>query len=47
MDRERTSRGGWRQEDTEEEIAEMGCMGAGDPETRERLAEEVDRIVPP
>jgi hypothetical protein len=48
MDEGPRQRGRRRQEDIEmEEIAEMGCMGAGDSETRERLVEEVDRIVPP
>jgi hypothetical protein len=47
MDRVETTRGKRRQEDTNmDDVAEIGCMGAGDPETRERAMEEVDCIVP-
>ena len=50
MDRNQTSKGERRRVDIdieEEELAEMGCVGAGDPETRERVMEEVDSIMLP
>jgi len=50
MDRDQTYRGERRQVDIdteEEKLAEMGCVGAGDAETRERVMEEVDSIMLP
>jgi hypothetical protein len=50
MDKDQTYRGERRRVDIdteEEELAEMGCVGAGDPETRERVMEEVDSIMLP